>query len=70
MSKLEDELVELKVRIETHEVKCDERWKTTFNRLDDIDVKLEKLDSRQIQVGGAIILFLLGTIVTILTTTT
>ena len=61
MSKLEDrldvELIELKLRIETHEVKCDERWKTTFNRLDDIDVKLEKLDSRQMQVGGAILYY-------------
>jgi len=65
---VEDELSELKLKIETHEVKCDERWKTTFNHLQDIDSRLEKLDSRQIQFGGAIILFLLGTLVTILTT--
>jgi len=27
-----------------HEVQCEERWKTTFNRLDDIDQKLDRME--------------------------
>ncbi|MAA92155.1 MAG: hypothetical protein CMQ57_01300 [Gammaproteobacteria bacterium] len=48
-----------------HEVQCEERWKTTFNRLDDIDEKLDRMEQRQLQFGGALILFLLGLVVTL-----
>jgi hypothetical protein len=48
-----------------HEVQCEERWKTTFNRLDDIDEKLDRMEQRQVQVGGALILFLAGLVVTL-----
>jgi hypothetical protein len=70
MEKVQDEreLIELRMDFNSHEVQCEERWKTTFNRLDDIDSKLDRMESRQLQVGGAVILFLLGVIVTIITT--
>ena len=48
-----------------HEVQCEEGWKTTFNRLDEIDEKLDRMEQRQIQFGGALILFLLGLVVTL-----
>jgi len=48
-----------------HEVQCEERWKTTFNRLDDIDGKLDRMEERQVKVGGALILFLAGLVVTL-----
>jgi len=48
-----------------HEAQCEERWKTTFNRLDDIDEKLDRMEQRQVQVGGALILFLAGLVVTL-----
>ena len=48
-----------------HEVQCEERWKTTFNRLDDIDEKLDRMEQRQVQVGGALILFLAGLVLTL-----
>lgn len=48
-----------------HEVQCEERWKTTFNRLDDIDEKLDRMEQRQVKVGGAVILFLAGLVVTL-----
>ncbi len=62
------DLTELRLDFNTHEVQCEERWKTTFNRLDDIDKKLETAMTRQLQATGAVILFLLGVIVTIVTT--
>ena len=48
-----------------HEVQCEERWKTTFNRLDEIGGKLDKMEQRQVKVGGALILFLAGLVVTL-----
>ena len=48
-----------------HEVQCEERRKTTFNRLDDIDVKLDRMEQRQVKVGGAVILFLAGVVATL-----
>lgn len=48
-----------------HEVQCEERWKTTFNRLDDIDEKLDRMEERQVKISGAIIVFLAGLVVTL-----
>lgn len=48
-----------------HEVQCEERWKTTFNRLDDIDQKLDRMEQRQVKVGGAVIVFLAGLVATL-----
>jgi hypothetical protein len=64
----EKDVVKIQMDFHAHEVQCEERWKTTFNRLEDIDNKLDRMEGRVIQVGGAVILFLLGTIVTILGT--
>jgi hypothetical protein len=49
-----------------HEVQCEERWKTTFARLEGIDITLQRMDSRMLSMGGTIILFLAGVIVTLL----
>ena len=53
---------------ETHIVQCEERWKSNFNRLDNIDNNLQRIETRTIALGGGIILFLAGCIVTVLTT--
>ena len=58
---------ELELETKTHIVQCEERWKTNFNRLDDIDASLRKIEARTIAVGGGLIVFLAGLIVTILT---
>jgi|TARA_R110000772_G_scaffold3375_2_gene12091 hypothetical protein len=50
-----------------HEVQCEERWKTTFQRLESIDAQLSKMDQRMLTLGGTIILFLAGVIVTLIT---
>ena len=50
----------LESRMAAHEVQCEERWKTTFNRLDDIDSHLQRIESRVMAASGTVILFLLG----------
>lgn len=56
---------ELEIETKTHIVQCEERWKTNFNRLDDIDESLRKIEARTMAVGGGLILFLAGLIVTL-----
>jgi hypothetical protein len=63
-----NKLEALEVKTETHIVQCEERWKSNFNRLDNIDQNLQRIETRTITLGGAIILFLAGCIVTVLTT--
>ena len=50
-----------------HEVQCEERWKTTFNRLERIDERLELMQARQLYAIGTLVLFLGGVIVTLAT---
>jgi len=54
----EQELIRLQSELVTHEVQCEERWKTTFNRLEDIEASLLRMENRQMQLGGAVIVFL------------
>lgn len=51
-------------RMAAHEAQCEERWKTTFNRLDDIGDHLERIESRVLTGGGTVIIFLLGLLAT------
>jgi len=61
----QEEINNVKSELRAHEVQCEERWKT-FNRLDDIDGKLDRMEQRQLHMGGAIILFLAGLVVTLI----
>jgi len=61
-------LDELETETKTHIVQCEERWKTNFNRMDDIDENLERIEARTIAFGAGIIIFLAGLVVTLLTT--
>ena len=63
----QSKLEELEIKTESHIVQCEERWKTNFNRLDDIEAALRKIEARTIAVGGGLIVFLAGLIVTLLT---
>jgi hypothetical protein len=49
-----------------HEAQCEERWKTTFNRLQDIEDGLNRMENRLLMGAGSMILFLSGVIVTLL----
>ena len=50
-----------------HEVMCEERWKTCFQRLSDVEEALRRIESRMMAIGGTMTLFLGGVIVTLLT---
>ena len=50
-----------------HEVMCEERWKTCFQRLEDVENSLNRIETRMTHMGGTVILFLAGVIVTLLT---
>ena len=63
---LNDRVREIEVEMAQHEAQCEERWKTTFNRLMDIEDALKRIENRIMVAGGSIILFLAGVIVTLL----
>lgn len=62
----EDDIHRLESELKVHEVQCEERWKTTFNRLEDIEIAVLRMEQRQIQMGGGVIVFLAGLVVTLI----
>ena len=62
----ENRINDLELEMARHEAQCEERWKTTFNRLDDLDLGLKRIENRIMVAGGSIIVFLAGVIVTLL----
>ena len=54
----------LESRMAAHEAQCEERWKTTFNRLEEIDETLERIEGKLMKVAGGVIIFLSGLVVT------
>ena len=63
---LNDRVREIEVEMAQHEVQCEERWKTTFNRLMEIEDSIKRMESRLLVGAGSMILFLAGVIVTLL----
>lgn len=63
---LDSRVVEIEREMASHESQCEERWKTTFNRLNDIEEGVQRIENRIIIAGGGIIVFLAGVIVTLL----
>jgi len=59
------DIAELDKRMSTHEVMCDERWKTCFARLDDLDTNISRLESIAIAASGTIIVGTVGILVSI-----
>ena len=39
----------------SHEAMCEERWKTCFNRFDDVDSSISRIETILISSAGAII---------------
>ena len=50
-----------------HEIQCEERWKTCFQRLEDVENSLNRIETRMTHMGGTVIIFLAGVIVTLIT---
>lgn len=61
-----DKINNIEKEFSVHEAQCEERWKTTFTRLEGIEHTLQRMDSRMLSMGGTIILFLAGVIVTLM----
>ena len=62
----ESRVNDLELEMARHEAQCEERWKTTFNRLNDIEDGLKRIENRIMVAGGSIIVFLAGVILTLL----
>ena len=63
---LEERVREIEIEMAQHDAQCEERWKTTFNRLLGIEEAMKQMESRLLVGAGSMILFLAGVIVTLL----
>ena len=54
------------IEMAQHDAQCEERWKTTFNRLMDIEDHLKRIETRVMLGAGSLIVFLAGVIVKLL----
>ena len=61
---MSDDAKQVKMDLEKHEAICAERWKTAFNRFDDFDNSIKRIEQILIGGSGAAILFMAGLIVT------
>lgn len=61
-------ITQVSEKLSNHEIECSERWKTAFNRFDDLDDRLNRLEGILLSFCGATILFLATTLVVFLTT--
>jgi hypothetical protein len=66
LNKDHEDIMELEKRMSTHEVMCDERWKTCFSRLDDIGSDISRLETIAIGACGTIIVGSIGVIISIM----
>jgi len=65
LNKDHEDIMELDKRMSTHEVMCDERWKTCFSRLDDIGSDISRLETIAIGACGTIIVGSIGVIISV-----
>ena len=64
---MSEDAKQVKMDLEKHEAICAERWKTAFNTFDDIEGSIKRIEQILIGGAGAIILFMAGLIVTLVT---
>lgn len=64
MENLDDKVHDLELFMATHDAQCEERWKTTFNRLEEMDKTLARIEGKLLHAAGAAVLFLGGLVVT------
>ena len=63
---LEERVRDIEIEMAQHDAQCEERWKTTFNRLLGIEDAMKQMESRLLVGAGSMIIFLAGVIVTLL----
>jgi hypothetical protein len=64
---MSEDAKQVKMDLEKHEAICAERWKTAFNTFDDIENSIRRIEQILIGGSGAVILFMAGLIVTLVT---
>ena len=62
----QSELNNVKSELRAHEVQCEERWKTCFQRLESLDNGIGRLESILIGFAGGALVATIGVIVAIL----
>ena len=62
MSDLQRQVDLIESELQIHATQCEERWKTIFARIEDVEERLARLENRIITASGVIIMFLLGLI--------
>ena len=55
INKNKENIAELDKRMSSHEAMCEERWKTCFNRFDDMDSSISRIESILIGASGSLI---------------
>ena len=63
MNELEKQVNHIESELQVHAIQCEERWKTIFARIEDVENTLQRMEGRIIGASGVIIMFLLGLIV-------
>ena len=63
---LNDRVREIELEMAQHDAQCEERWKTTFNRLMSIEDHLKRIETRIMLGAGSLIVFLAGVIIKLL----
>ena len=63
---LNDRVREIELEMAQHDAQCEERWKTTFNRLMMIEDHLKRIETRIMLGAGSLIVFLAGVIIKLL----
>ena len=62
---MSEEITKVAADLEKHEAVCAERWKTAFNRFDDMDENIKRLETILISSAGGLIVGAAGVITTI-----
>ena len=62
MSDLQKQVNLIESELQVHAAQCEERWKTIFARIEDVEETLARMEHRIITASGVIIMFLLGLI--------
>ena len=62
MSDLQRQVDLIESELQIHATQCEERWKTIFARIEDVEETLARMENRIITAAGVIIMFLLGLI--------
>tara|TARA_E500000178_G_scaffold343100_1_gene389362 strand:+ start:5352 stop:5555 length:204 start_codon:yes stop_codon:yes gene_type:complete len=64
---MSEDAKQVKMDLEKHEAICAERWKTAFNKFEDMENSINRIEQILIGGSGAVILFMAGLIVTLVT---